>query len=234
MQKQKSAIMIIEDHPLVLRAMSSLVQRIASNYAVVEVQNAEKAIESASKIKNLALVIMDFYLPGISGVEVVRKIKKDFPCAMVIVTSGSDERAIASSVVRAGADAFASKSTPVDQLEKLLLSALNRSLSHGTVITNGVFESMEGLGESTEHQDRKLTPRQNEVLLFMLRGYGNKEIALRLGIAEVTVKLHVSAILRIFGVSNRTEAVREAINFGVMPYDCVDEDFVGELRSSYG
>jgi two-component system nitrate/nitrite response regulator NarL len=176
---------------------------------VFAVSSIEDGLCSVGESTNIGLILLDLGLPGMNGVEAVAYFRRKFPTAEIIVISASEERREVDAVLRAGAKVFISKavSTTIiaDIVEKILVGESPAS----TWIT-----ARNNAPAADDHLSA-LTPRQREALLCLCEGLSNKEIGLRMGLAEITVKMHVTSIFRTLGVFNRTKAVLAARRLGL-------------------
>ena len=152
---------------------------------------------------------LDPGLPGLNGAEAIGAFAKLLPTAGLVVVSASEDRREATAAFRAGAKAFVSKAVSNEALGDLLKRVLA-----------GTVQAPEWLTPhgrtSAEDESSTLTPRQHDILALLAQGHSNKEIGLRLDLAEITVKMHVSAIFRALGVANRTQAVVAARRLGLL------------------
>lgn len=208
-----AAALIIEDHPLYLDALLRAVRPLVGETAVAAVGTAEEALRQARRLPMLRLILLDLGLPGLRGIEALAALRRKFPAVPVIVVSSSEDRFEATAALRAGARAFVSKAVSVEVLTDVLGRLLAGELQTPEWITadaRGNIDSLPGM---------QLTPRQREMLAHLSRGESNKEISLRLGIAEITVKVHVSALFKTLGVVNRTQAVMAARRLGLVAGD---------------
>ena len=204
------AVLVIEDHPLYRDALVFMLGAILDGSKIVAASSVEEGLPSAANIPDLRLVLLDVTLPGLSGTEAVTAVRSAYPKATLIVVSASEDRRDAVAALRAGAQLFISKSVGTD-----VLAGIIRSLTAGELPAQPTW--IPACGEATfiEQSLPTLPPRQRQILALLSHGYSNKEISLRLGVAEVTVKMHVSCLFRTFGVANRTQAVLAARRFGV-------------------
>jgi DNA-binding NarL/FixJ family response regulator len=155
------------------------------------------------------MIMLDLGLPGMSGIEAIKRYVQDFPQVPIVVLSASDDRRMADSALRAGARFFLSKSASIElisDIAKRILSGLSETPQW---VTKQADQS------SSVNGDICLTQRQRETLTLLSNGYSNKEIGLRMGLAEITIKAHVSAIFRQLGVANRIQAVLAARHLGI-------------------
>jgi two-component system, NarL family, nitrate/nitrite response regulator NarL len=194
--------LIIDDHPLYRDALLQLLAPLVGHGHVRVASSAEEALRIADASLDPVLVLLDFSLPGISGTEAIAVVLRRFPGVPVIAVSASEDRRDASAALRAGAKHFISKAVGTDVLADTIRRVLNGDFSAPPWITPT------GAGPSDLSDDSPLTPRQLEILSLL--HLPNKEIGLRLGLAEVTVKMHVSAIFRVLDVANRTQAMQAA------------------------
>jgi DNA-binding NarL/FixJ family response regulator len=176
---------------------------------VAEVGNGEAALEAYSQHRP-NLVIMDVRLPGMSGAEATAAILREFPDACVLMLSTHSGEEEIYRAMQAGARGYVLKSV----MREDLLCAI-RDVRAGKRHLDPVVASH--LVERFSH--RSLTSRELEVLRMVAKGWGNKEIAGALNIAEVTVKLHVSHVLEKLNVKDRTEAATTAVQRGIISLD---------------
>jgi DNA-binding NarL/FixJ family response regulator len=203
------SVLIIEDHPLYRDALVQAVRSIAGESAAVAASSAEDGLRKAANLSNLQMILLDLGLPGMSGIEAIQSFTRDFPEIPVVVISASDDRQNANAALRAGARYFLSKSASfeiISDITKRILSGLTE-VPQWVATQSEVSLPVAG--------DICLTQRQKETLLLLSKGHSNKEIGLCMGLAEVTIKTHVSAILRRLGVTNRMQAVLAARRLGL-------------------
>lgn len=204
--------LVVEDHPLYRDALTHVLQPIFGAAAVAATGSAEEGLRLAQHTPDLALILLDPGLPGIDGVEAVQAFRRKREDVPIIAISAADDRRGAEAALRAGAIAFVSKAASTDVVFDLV-----RRVIAGEV-TTPVWISASGVAAPGADADAQaLTPRQRDVLALLCGGHPNKEIGLRLGLAEVTVKMHVSSLFRLLGVANRTQAVLAARRRGLYP-----------------
>lgn len=194
--------LIVDDHPLYREALSQLLRALVGDRNVRTASSAEEGIRLAEQVRDLRIVLMDFGLPGMSGTEAIATLLQKRPDVELITVSASDDRRDAGAALRAGARHFISKAVGTDVLAETIRRVLNGDYSAPEWITPS------GAGVLDAGDQAPLTPRQLEILSLL--HLPNKEIGLRLGLAEVTVKMHVSAIFRVLEVANRTQAMQAA------------------------
>jgi len=176
---------------------------------VAEAGNGQAAID-AYKQHRPNLVLMDVRLPGMSGAETTAAIVQAHPEARVLMLSTHSGEEEIYRAMQAGARGYTLKSV----LREDLLRAV-REVHAGKRHLDPIVASH--LAERMSH--RSLTSRELEVLRMVAKGWGNKEIASALSIAEITVKLHVSHVLEKLNVKDRTEAATAAVQRGIISLD---------------
>lgn len=194
-------VLVVDDHPLYRGALATLVRSLFGADAVQEAGTAESAL-AARTVPDL--VLLDFRLPTLNGAEAITAFRKRFPSAPVIVISASEDRREGQAAMRAGARAFVHKTESMDAIADVIRQVI------GGASVEPRWDAAAPPASATE-----LTSRQLEILGMLCEGVSNKEVALRLGLAVITVKMHVSAIFRALGVVNRTQAALAARRLGL-------------------
>jgi DNA-binding NarL/FixJ family response regulator len=202
-------VLIVEDHPLFRAALVHLVGVVLPEARAIAVSSAEEGLKQPPLLRNACLVVLDPGLPGINGAEAIAAFHAACPQAHVVAVSASEDRRDALAAQRAGAIAFVSKAAPTEVLGALL----QKVLAGG--VTTPQWITPHGSADLEDEPASPLTPRQREILTLLSQGHSNKEIGLRLDLAEITVKMHVSAIFRALNVANRTQAVLIARRLGL-------------------
>jgi DNA-binding NarL/FixJ family response regulator len=202
--------LVVEDHPLYRDALSHVLQSIFGADGVHAASTAEEGLKvAAASIAELRLVLLDPGLPGLQGCEAIAAFRRALPGVAVIAISASDDRREAAAALRCGASAFISKAASTEIVSDLVRRVLSGELKEP------IWIGSSGVEGAYEESAADLTPRQIEILALLCQGHPNKEIGLRLGLAEVTVKMHVSSVFKVLGVANRTQAVLEARRRGL-------------------
>lgn len=201
--------LIVEDHPLYRDALRNLLQPLFGAVGVAVANSAEEGLQLARTLADLRVILLDPGLPRMKGGEAISAFYRAFPQAVIIAVSASDDRREVAAVLRAGALVFVSKAVPVTVLSGVVADALAGRVQAVRWIMPG--------GDQPVLEDGLpvLPPRQREVLSLLCQGHSNKEIGLRLNLAEITVKMHVSSIFRALQVASRTQAVLAARRLGL-------------------
>jgi DNA-binding NarL/FixJ family response regulator len=219
-------ILIVDDHPLVRDAMSRIVVELAETVEVLEAADCARGLELAREIPDVAdvdLVLLDLNLPGVRGFEALEQFRREHPALPVVVVSMYHDGDTVREVIRRGAMGFIPKVCS----KEIILGALHLVLSGAVYVPSQAMA--EDAGAAAEQSPGRaamslsklgelgLTPRQGQVLALMMRGCSNKDICRDLGLAQRTVKLHVTAVLNTLRVSSRTQAVIAAVELGLNP-----------------
>lgn len=200
-------ILVVDDHALVREGLQQVLQGLHEHVDVLQAANCSQAFDIALQNTDLDLILLDFHLPDMTGLEALRILGLRHPELPVLMLSASADVMVMRQVLSAGASGFVTKSSLSDEL----LFAVNK------VIEGEVYlpvELRQGDDGESGLDVSKLTQRQELVLRELLDGRSNREISNTLNISEETVKTHVTAILRHFDVQNRTQAVVAAARFG--------------------
>ncbi|CAN5210605.1 response regulator transcription factor [soil metagenome] len=200
-------LLLCDDHELVRSGLRSFLELQPDMVVVGEAGTAEEALTLVAATAP-DIVLMDLVLPGLSGVEAVRRLRESHPEVRVLVlTSFSGPDAVLSAV-RAGAAGYLLKDIgPAELADALRSVAAGGSPLHPRVAAT----VLHSVGAASA-----LTPREHEVLLLIARGLSNRLIARELALAEKTVKTHVSAVLAKLGVADRTQAALYAVREGLI------------------
>ncbi len=200
-------ILVIEDHALVreglLLALKAL-EEMDSPAEILGARDAEEATRLLEANDDFDLTLLDLMLPGTGGLAFLGVMRKRFPHIPVVILSALDDADTVMKAKRLGAAGFVSKASPTD----VLLGALREVLA-GEIWLPPEYREMTGKRRRARTvADRYgLTKSQASVLEFLAEGKSNRDIAEMLGVTEGTVKIHVSAIFKALGVSNRSQAL---------------------------
>jgi len=188
---------------------------------VAEAEDGNRAVEEARRHRP-HVILMDLKLPGLTGVEATRRILAGQPEVGVVVLTSPDAEAEILAAVEAGASGFVSKTC--GQAE--FLEAVHR-VARGEAwlpphLTRRVLAHLRP--HPAARAVEELTPREHEVLELLSRGMSNRDIAARLGVAEITVRTHVGHVFGKLGVSNRVQAALYGLQRGLVPLDALEPD----------
>ncbi|HNK63912.1 MAG TPA: response regulator transcription factor [Anaerolineales bacterium] len=215
-------LLIVDDHPLFRQGVVDALSLEPDMRIVAQSAAGDEALELI-RSKKPTVAVLDVNLPGMNGQQITHLVSQEKLSTRIILMTGYDDIEQAIHAALAGAQGYCSK-----DIEPQTLSRIIREVAEGKyVFANNVFtrrelelwveEKMEGARRSYSEPGTPFHPlsdREMEVLACVVRGMSNKEIATLLGISHQTVKNHVTAILRKFGVEDRTQAVVYALKRG--------------------
>jgi DNA-binding NarL/FixJ family response regulator len=196
-------ILIVEDHALVREAMAQRLARLGESVECIEAKGADEALARLEASSDWDLAVIDLMLPDMNGFSLLAVLAKRFPDVPAIVVSAMDDESSVRRAIKGGASGFVSKSSSGDQL----LQAVRVVLDGGVHTPETPATSNGRRGGAPVSERFGLTAAQTRVLELLAQGKTNREIADLLGLSEGTVKVHMSAIFRALGVSNRAQAL---------------------------
>lgn len=206
-------VLIVDDHAVVREGLRGFLALQDDVEVVGEAADGEEAVGAVAALQpDVALV--DLVMPGVDGIEAIKRIGAlDVPTRVLVLTSFTDEDKMLPAV-RAGAVGYLLKDVaPADLVAAIRTVDAGETLLHPTVVRELVREVSR---DDRAAVDAPLTAREREVLALIARGRANKAIAFELGVAEKTVKTHVSNILAKLGVADRTQAALYAVREGLV------------------
>jgi DNA-binding NarL/FixJ family response regulator len=210
-------VLIADDHALVRVGLVEMLSNWRSDLAIQEAADADAAMQLISADSELDLILLDLFMPGAHGFDLLRRVREAASSVPVLVLSASESSSDARTALAQGASGFLCKSAPWD----LMQSVLDLILAGGTYVPDSILRRDNAASRDVPAGRRNvagLTNRQQEVLALIGRGWSNKQIARGLDLSENTVKVHVAGLLRQLNVANRTEAVIRARELG-FPFD---------------
>jgi NarL family two-component system response regulator LiaR len=204
-------ILLADDHPVVRQGLKTFLDLQPDMQVVGEAATGAEAVAQAEELRP-DLVLLDLVMPDLGGIEAAGRIRKACPETKVIVLTSYAEDENVIPALKAGASGYLLK-----DVEPAELADAVRRVHRGEALLHPAIASRV-LREVVEPQpDRDaLTARELDVLRLLARGLPNKLIARDLGIAERTVKTHVSSILAKLGVTDRTQAALHAVRAGLV------------------
>jgi len=214
-------VLIADDHPLFRQALALALATAAPEAKVIEAGTLASAARAAAETPDLALITLDLKMPGAVGYSGIALLHAERPTVPILVVSGADNANAADEARAFGAVGFLRKDADLPQIEAAIRTALGRSPAAPDAHGDGAHgDGAQGDGaHATVDRVRGtvagLTPTQLKVLLAVLAGKLNKQIAYDLGMSEATVKAHMTAIMRKLDVQNRTQAALAARSLGL-------------------
>lgn len=199
-------ILIADDHPLFRQALALAVGNVAPGARVVEVGTLTAAAKAVADIADLRLIMLDLKMPGAIGYSGIALLHAERPDVPILVVSSAEGAKVAEEARAFGAVGFLRKDVDLPRIEDAIRVALG-----GQAAPAVQAEPV----DQVRREVAGLTPTQLKVLLAVLDGKLNKQIAYDLGMSEATVKAHMTAIMRKLDVQNRTQAALIARSLGL-------------------
>ncbi|MBL8955122.1 MAG: response regulator transcription factor [Myxococcaceae bacterium] len=205
-------VLIAEDHGLVRAGIRALLTQLGVPIAG-EARDGNEALELIDQL-HPDLVLMDLSLPGLNGLEAIRRALEKHPRLRIVVLSMHSDRQYVRQALVAGAVGYVLKSSDPEELEQALAAAERRELWLSPAIAQTVRDELvKGLKGGPESD---LTPRQREVLQLIAEGHSTKQIAKRLNVSVKTVEAHRAQIMERLEIRHVAGLVRYAIRAGLV------------------
>lgn len=200
------SVLIADDHPLFRQALCLAVEGVMPDARIVEAGTLEDAERAALAAEDLALILLDLRMPGAIGCSGVALLHAVRPATPILVVSSADPDGAFRAALGFGAVGFLGKDQPLHAMEQAIGAAI---AGHVATYTGAVAPR-----DAMADRIASLAPMQLRVLLGVIDGKLNKQIAHDLGINETTVKAHMTVVMRKLGVANRTQATAAVRAFG--------------------
>jgi DNA-binding NarL/FixJ family response regulator len=198
-------VSIVEDNEKVRMTLARLIERAEGYECISEYESAEAALEGLPKDAP-DVVLMDINLPGQNGVDCVRQLKPALPKAQVMMLTAYEDTENIFNALAAGASGYMLKRTPRAELLAAILEVHQGGSPMTAHIARKVVQSFQK-AQRSDDPTANLSPREQEVLDYLSKGFLYKEIADKLGISYETVHTYIRRIYEKLQVRTRTEAV---------------------------
>jgi DNA-binding NarL/FixJ family response regulator len=195
-------ILLADDHPLFREALRAVIERVCPGASFSEASGYADVMSLTREDETFDLVFVDLMMPGGDDFSELARLRRRIPLTPTIVVSSRDDSPTVRRAMACGVAAYIPKSLSQAEME----AAIRRVLAGDIYVPAETREPHERPAAAGDEND-ELTPRQFAVLEQLARGSSNRQISHYLGIEEITVKAHISAILRKLGVKNRVQAV---------------------------
>ncbi len=204
---RRNTVLVADDHPILRDGLTSLLK--GSDFDVVAaVGDGDTLIDAARRLRP-DVIVTDFAMPGLSGLEALVRLKADQIESRVIMLTMHNDAELATRAIRAGASGFLLKESAGEELLAAIRQALQGRVYLTPTVTKGVMELMAGTPAVSEPH---LTPRQLDVLRLIVKGQRMKEIAANLSLSTRTVETHKYEMMEALGLHSTAELVRYALD----------------------
>ncbi len=202
-------ILIIDDHSLYRDGLRFNLALLMPDAQVFDAENMTQALEKLKQNNDINLILANWDMPDIKWKDGIKTIKENSKNSQIGVIASSSENNDIKKILNMGLCCFLPKNIDA----KVLNSALGLVLNGGTYFPPTLLKQQ---SNNTSLNGKHLTNRQTEVLQYLAQGLSNKQIAYQMNVSEATVKLHINALLRAVGATNRTQAVIKSQKMGIV------------------
>jgi NarL family two-component system response regulator LiaR len=203
--------MLVDDHSMVRRGLATFLKVFDDLQLAGEADNGAAAIQICAAVLP-DVILMDLVMPVMDGATATRAIRQQFPHVQVIVLTSFKEWDLIKNALAAGAIGYLLKDVSADELAQAIRAAHSGRATLSPEVEQTLVES----ANQPPVPGLDLTEREREVLILMIEGLNNTQIAARLTVSPSTIKSHVSNILSKLGVASRTEAVTLALRHHII------------------
>jgi len=204
-------LLIVDDHEVVRLGLRTLLSGEADFQIVAEAGTAEEALVQVAH-HHPDVAILDIQLPGRSGLDACRDIRKQFPQTRVVILTSHVSDSFTEQALRAGASGYVLKQVGNEELMRAIRAAHQGEMAIDPKTTSRMVARLSELQKlSEENAFRDLSPRELDVLRLVARGESNKEIGKALNLSEITVRNYISTILEKLHLRNRIELATYAV-----------------------
>lgn len=222
--------LVADDHQLIREGLRYALKDAFPGLSIVEAGSGEAVIDATTAHPDFDLILLDYYMPETDGDHVVAWLIARLPRIPIVILSAAEDPLLVRRLLECGVAGFVSKTAGQENMISVIRQVLAgefRARAKGTAATGcGLPDCTDGCasctavpGDSATTMLRRLTHRQCQVLMLMTEGKTNKDISRELHISENTIKVHVTAVLKVLGVSNRIQAVLLAQRLGLLSQD---------------
>jgi NarL family two-component system response regulator LiaR len=204
-------VMLVDDHDMVRRGLAAFLRVKPDLKLAGEARSGQEALDLCDKLQP-DVILMDLVMPEMDGATATRLIRERCPEIQVIALTSFQEQSLVEEALQAGAISYLLKNVSANDLAEAIRAA------HAGRATLAP-EAVQALVQATGHEPalgHDLTPREREVLVLMVEGLHNPDIAERLTVSRATVKAHVSHILSKLGAASRMEAISLALQHNLV------------------
>lgn len=218
--------LIADDHGLIREGLRFALEGAYQNLQVIEAMDGTQVLEGADRNQDLDLILLDYFMPETDGYALVSTLCDRYPHLPVVILSAADDPLLIHKTLERGVSGFIPKTSD----QKRILQAVDLVLSGGIYVPPDFAATdnpetgdnpwdhalnEHSLSANARKVLTKLTRRQQQVLRLLVKGKTNKDISRDLKVSENTIKVHVTAILKVLKVSNRTQALLVAQKLGL-------------------
>jgi DNA-binding NarL/FixJ family response regulator len=211
-------VVLADDHAVVRRGVRALLQEAPDIEIVAEAADGHQALASV-EAKRPDVLVTDIAMPGLNGLELAKRVARDFPQTRVLILSMHNEKEYATRALAAGAGGYLLKDAGDAECEAAVRAVARGESYLSPSVSGHVVTEYVRLAKAEAATADPLTPRQREVLLRIAEGLPTKAIGRRLGISIKTVEAHRGQLMERLGIHDVASLVRYAIRTGLIKPD---------------
>jgi DNA-binding NarL/FixJ family response regulator len=208
-------VLVVDDHPLVRQGLRAFLSSREGIAVVAEAADGLEAVRKAVSVRP-DVILMDLVMPGMDGITAIGALRQAGSAAPVVVLTSSASEEHVLPAVRAGASGYLLKDADPSEVERAIRAAAAGQALVDPAVAARLLREVAAPSASPVTGIDDLTAREREVLMLLASGRTNRQIARSLGVAEKTVKTHVSHVLGKLGVADRTQAALAAVRAGLV------------------
>ncbi len=208
-------VLVADDHTILREGLVSILEKSGDCQVVAEASDGIKALELALALRP-DVIVLDISMPGLNGIEVVRRLQKEFEASRILVLTMHTEEEYVMHMIRAGASGFLLKDSATAELLKAVRAIADGRGYFGAHAARVLAQQIHKPDVALEDPYRGLTAREREVFHLIVEGLTTKEIARKLEISSKTAENHRSRVLEKLNVRNTAELIRYAVKRGLM------------------
>lgn len=203
----KIRVMLADDHPVTRAGVRKFLSRASDIDVIAEAENGNQALQMAKELQPDVL-LLDIELPGIKGIEIARELQAVHSPIKILVLSSYDDKQFIFGLLGNGASGYLTK----EEIPETIVEAV-RGVARGEKgwVSRRVAAIMAAWTQMDEVSSRNLTPREFDVLKWVVKGKTNQEIGMELGISQKTVEKHLESVFAKLKVTSRVEAAVLAV-----------------------
>lgn len=211
----KKRVLVIEDQSAICDLVAELVQSHPRCVSVGTASDGQSAIEMALRLRP-DILVLDVIMPGVGGIEVLRRLGGSLPAMKVLIFSGKQEPHIVRALMQAGIHGFVNKHGPLSELRKALEAVALGNTWFNEDFSRTVRQALASPAHLGEGMIDQLTPREREIAVLIAQSHSSKEVAGRLNISIKTAENHRANLMRKLGVRDVAGLVRFVVRQGLV------------------
>ena len=211
----KKRVLVVEDQSAVCDLVSEMVQSHPRCVSVGTASDGLSAIELALRLKP-DILVLDVIMPGVGGIEILRRLGGGLPAMKVLIFSGKQEPHIVRALMQAGIHGFVNKNGPLSELRKALEALALGNTWFNEDFSRTVRQALASTSFLGDGMIDQLTPREREIAVLIAQSHSSKEVAARLHISIKTAENHRANLMRKLGVRDVAGLVRFVVRQGLV------------------